>query len=160
MGSIAANTALREALAQAHISYEQLARAVRIVAAEAGDSLATNKSAVAHWVAGKQPKPQTAAFIVEAVSRLAGRRVTCADLGFRGPAYGGPVVSGLGLTFEDDPVAVLRELAEADIQRRRFLISAAYSVAATALPLGADQAAHYQRRAAAQRTPVSFDSNI
>lgn len=148
MGSIAANTALREALAHAHISYEQLARAVRIVAAEAGDSLATNKSAVAHWVAGKQPKPQTAAFIVEAVSRLTGRQVTSADLGFCSPACSGPLVSGLGLTFEDDPVAVLRELAEADIQRRRFLTSAAYSVAAAALPIGTAQAARYQRRTA------------
>jgi len=149
VGSVAANTALREALAQAQVSYEQLARAVRIVAAEAGDSLATNKSAVAHWVAGKQPKPSTAAYIAEAVSRLAGRRVTCADLGFSSATSGAPVVSEIGLTFEDDPIAVLRELAEGDIQRRKFLTSAAYSVAAVALPLGAAQAAQYQCRVAA-----------
>jgi hypothetical protein len=104
-----ANSALRESLVQAGVSYEQLARAVRIVAAEAGDSLATNKSAVAHWVAGKHPKPQTAAYVVEAVSRLAGRRVTCADIGFRSAAAAASVAPELGLTFEDDPISVLVE---------------------------------------------------
>lgn len=149
VGSGVPNTALREALAQVGISYGQLARAVRIVAAEAGDSLATNKSAVAHWIVGGQPKPQTAMFVVEAVSRLAGRRVTRAELGLASPAYGAGLAPGLGLSFEDDPVAVLRELGEGDIQRRTFLTSAVYSVAAAALPLGPRQAADYQRRVAA-----------
>jgi tetratricopeptide (TPR) repeat protein len=40
-------------------------------------------------------------------------------------------------------------LAEGDIRRRKFLTSAAYCIAAAALPLGAAQAAQYERRVAA-----------
>jgi hypothetical protein len=150
--SRAPNTALKEALAEAKFSYDQFARGVRAVAAEAGDSLRTNKSAIAHWVAGRTPNPQTAAYAAEVLSRRLGRTVTPADLGLGAQgtdADQAPARLGLGLG--PDPVDMLRRLGEADIQRRKLLTSAAYSVAAAALPLGAEQAIEYQQRATAYR---------
>lgn len=47
-----------------------------------------------------------------------------------------------------DPVDTLRRIGEADVQRRKFLTTAVYSVAAAALPLGLDQALEYRARAA------------
>ncbi|MGW0314035.1 hypothetical protein [Streptomyces flavidovirens] len=42
----------------------------------------------------------------------------------------------MGLTVEDDPVETLGRIGRADIERRTFLTTAAYSVAGAALPLG------------------------
>lgn len=53
----------------------------------------------------------------------------------------------LGLTLNGDPVAILRKMGRADIERRAFLTSAVYSVAAAALPLGF--ASEYKARVAA-----------
>ncbi len=49
------NHLLREAISSTHWTYEALAAAVRRIGAENGESLRTNKSAVAHWVKGRQP---------------------------------------------------------------------------------------------------------
>lgn len=138
------NTALRDIIERAGISYEALARDVRTVAAEAGGGVRTNKSSIAHWVAGKRPDPQTAVYLAEALSRRLGRTVTPADIGLTADqAQAQP-----GLRLGPDPVDMLVRLGEADIQRRKLFTSAAYSVAAAALPLGAEQAAEYQQRAA------------
>ena len=77
----AANTALRAAIAESRQSYDQLARDIRMVAAEAGNSIRTNKSALAQWCAGKRPSAQTAAYIAEALSRRLGRTLEPAELG-------------------------------------------------------------------------------
>jgi tetratricopeptide (TPR) repeat protein len=144
----APNEALRAAIAESRLSYDQLARSIRMVAAEAGDSIRTNKSAISQWISGKRPGPQTAVYIAEALSRRLGRAVEPADLGL---ADAGQAPAQLGLRLGPDPVAMLRRLGEADIQRRRMLTSAAYSVAAAALPLGAEQAIEYQQRAGTHR---------
>lgn len=138
------NEELRDALREAGITYEQLARDVRLVAAESGDSLKTNKSAVAHWVKGKSPTPQTAAYIAEAISRRLGREVQPHELGLGEQKDRSQAALGLGLG--PDPVDMLRRLGDADIHRRTFLANAAYSVAAAALPLGVEQAVEYQQR--------------
>ncbi|MEV0301543.1 hypothetical protein [Streptomyces prasinus] len=57
-----------------------------------------------------------------------------------------PAHETLGLALGADPVDTLRRIGEADINRRRILAGAAYSVAAAALPLGMDQAIEYQHR--------------
>jgi hypothetical protein len=143
----APNEALHDALREAGLTYEQLAADVRIVAAESGDSLRTNKSAVAHWVAGKQPSQRTGAYIAEALSRRLGRVVAPHEVGFGAEADRAQAELGLGLGA--DPVDMLRRLGDADIHRRTLLTNAAYSVAAAALPLGVEQAAEYQARARA-----------
>lgn len=148
--STSLNHALKEALRQAELSYEDLARAVRAVAAEAGDSLRTNKSAVAHWVSGRRPSPQTAAYIAEALSRRLGHIVHPSELGLEQALASAATEQApalLGLRLGPDPVDMLRRLGDADIQRRQFVTSAAYSVSAAALPLGAKQAIEYQKRA-------------
>ncbi|UCM88452.1 hypothetical protein [Streptomyces marincola] len=146
----APNEALRTALAESKLSYDALARAVRAIAAESGDALKTNRSAVAHWVAGRPPTPRTASYVAEALSRALGRHVDPADLGLaHGPDQQPP--GQLGLRLGSDPVAMLRRLGAADIERRGILTGAAYSVAAAALPLGAEQAVEYQQRASTYR---------
>lgn len=150
--SVARRAALELALKQADLTYEEAAAAVRVVAAEAGELLRTNKSAIAQWVAGtKTPNPQTATYIAEALSRRLGRTVRPSELGLCNPSQDRPVEE-LGLVLGADPVDVLRRIGEADIHRRKFLTGAAYSVAAAALPLGIDQAVEYQQRAQAGHT--------
>jgi hypothetical protein len=148
------NEQLHAALREAGMTYDQLARAVRTVAAESGDDLRTNKSAVAHWVKGSRPAPATSAYVCEALARRLGRHLEPADLGFEAvvtdesDGTGGTdrAQARLGLGLGPDPVDMLRRLGDADIQRRSLLVRAAYSVAAAALPLGADQAADYAAR--------------
>ena len=140
------NHALYEALREAGMTYEQLAAAVRIVAAESGDSLRTSKSTVSQWLAGsKAPAPRTVAYIAEALSRRLGRQLQPDDLGY-GTHEDRPQ-EALGTHLGPDPVDMLRRLGDADIQRRTLLANAAYSVAAAALPLGVQQAQEYQDRA-------------
>lgn len=140
------NAALKDALREARLTYEQLASEVRRIAAEGGDELRTNKSAVAHWVRGRDPEPRTASYIAEAISRHLGRQVRPVDLGFTVPDMDRSQAP-LGLGLGPDPVDMLRRIGEADIQRRTFLTNAAYSVAAAALPLGLEQALEYRARA-------------
>jgi len=139
------NEALYEALREAGMTYDQLAAAVRIVAAESGDSRRTNKSAVSHWVRGMTPAPATVQYIAEALSRRLGRQLQPHDLGY-GTREDRPQ-EALGTHLGPDPVDMLRRLGDADIQRRTLLANAAYSVAAAALPLGVQQAQEYQDRA-------------
>ena len=143
------NEALHEALREAGMTYEQLAAGVRIVAAESGDSLRTNKSAVSHWIRGMVPAPATVGYIAEALSRRLGRAVQPHDVGF-GADEDRPQAA-LGAHLGPDPVDMLRRLGDADIQRRTLLANAAYSVAAAALPLGFQQAQEYQDRARTAR---------
>ncbi|WP_240468234.1 tetratricopeptide repeat protein [Streptomyces dangxiongensis] len=142
------NEALEQALRDADLTYEQAAAAVRVVAAEAGELLRTNKAALGHWVQGLRPKPQTATYIAEALSRRLGRCLRPSDLGLCDPGQD-PAHDRLGLILGADPVDTLKRIGEADIHRRRFLTGAAYSVAAAALPLGIDQAVEQHHRAEA-----------
>lgn len=128
------NTRLREVIQEARLSYAALARAVRAIAVEAGDTaLRTNASAVAHWVAGTEPGPATVPYLVEALARRLGRSLIPADLGL---SSGDHVPADLGLSIGPDPVETIRRMGRADIQRRTFLTRAVYSAAAAALPLG------------------------
>lgn len=144
------NGALKEALREAGLGYDKLAAEVRQIAALTGHELRTNKSAVAHWVAGLEPEPLTAAYIAEAISRHVGREVTPAELGFTPQTATSPTPL-LGLGVGPDPVNIVRRIGEADIYRRNFLTGAAYCVAAAALPLGEAQAAEYAARTTGPR---------
>jgi tetratricopeptide (TPR) repeat protein len=117
------------------VTYAQLATDVRHISAEAGDQLRTSKSAVANWVAGQEPEPQTASYIAEALSRRLGRQLTLTDCGFAQQQTRVPS-SVLGLELGPDPLDTLRRIGDADIHRRKFLTASAYSVAAAASSLG------------------------
>jgi hypothetical protein len=124
------NDRLREMLAASGMSYDAVARAVVRIAAENGEILRTNRSAVAHWVAGTAPGEQTAAYLAEAMSRRMGRPVTPGQIGL--------AVSPDLLPSGAGPAAEAAALARADIDNRGFLATAVYSVAGASLPLGYD----------------------
>ncbi|MEU9080672.1 tetratricopeptide repeat protein [Kitasatospora sp. NPDC048538] len=121
------NQRLREAISTAGWTYEALANAVRRVGAENGETLRTNKSAVAHWINGAQPAGQAGRYIAEALSRRSGRQVTLAEIGFAAPEE--------SLAASSDPVEAVANLGRADVERRTFLAVAAFTTAGVAMPL-------------------------
>lgn len=127
------NVRLRDTVAEAGWTYAALAHAVRQVAAEAGELLRTNKSAVDHWIAGTMPSGNTGRYLTIALSRRLGRTLTPQDLGLPAPA--GWENDGIGLSIGQDPLDTLVPIWRGDLDRRRFLSGAAYSVAAAVLPL-------------------------
>ncbi|NUT31514.1 MAG: hypothetical protein HOV79_00415 [Hamadaea sp.] len=119
---------LRDRLNEAGLSYESAAAAVRRVAAEHGDQLRTNKSAIAHWVAGNHtPDARTVVYLCEALSRRLGRRITPIDVGL-GDQLGDDLMPR-------DAVGAVARLGRADVDRRGFLTGAVYSLGALALPV-------------------------
>ena len=124
------NHLLREMIAASGISYDTVAHAVVRVAAENGEVLRTNRSAVAHWVAGTEPSERTAAYLAEALSRRTGRPVTPGQIGLA--ASPDPLPSGVG------PAAEVAALARADVDNRGFLAAAVYTAVGASLPLGYD----------------------
>lgn len=142
------NEHFRRVFDETGLTYDQLATDIRRIAAEAGKTLKTNPSAVCQWMAGGLPSPGTAAYITEALSRRLGRHLIPADLGWDSPGtHEDRADAALGASIGPDPVDIVRRIGEADINRRRLITGAAYSVAAAALPLGLAQAAEAQDRA-------------
>lgn len=121
---------LRALIRESGCTYESLIRSVVQVAREAGDRrLNANRSSVSQWVAGSLPTPRTRSYLAEALSRRLGRRVTVVDLGFPDAED-----EELALCL-DDPVRAVADLASADLARRPFLSTAAYSVVSVAAAL-------------------------
>ncbi len=127
------NMQLKALIDEKRLPYETIAHVVRIVAAESGEVLRTNRSTVEHWISGAQPAGNTPRYLAEALSRLLGRLVTVDHLGL---STGRGEDDSIGLSLGPDPVETLTLIGKADVNRRRFLASSAYSVAAAALPLG------------------------
>ncbi|MCX4654919.1 tetratricopeptide repeat protein [Streptomyces microflavus] len=128
------NTRLRDVINAADCTYEALARDVRRIAAENGEILQTNKSAISHWVSGtRAPSGRVGQYLAEALSRRAGRTITQTEIGLQ---------AGDGdASAESDPVLAATDLGRADIERRRFLAIAAFTTAGVAMPLGYDHEA-------------------
>ncbi len=127
------NERLAQVIAETGLTYEAVAHAVRAVAAENGEILSTNKSAVSHWTKGVQPSGQASVYVAEALSRHVRRVLTPADLGLTSVSSREDV--DLGLVIGPDPVGTLTHMWRADLDRRRFLAASAYSVAASVMPL-------------------------
>ncbi|RSS39990.1 tetratricopeptide repeat protein [Streptomyces sp. WAC07061] len=142
---------LRETIHAAGCTYEALARDVRRIAAENGEILQTNKSAISHWATGtRSPSGQAGQYLAEALSRRLGRIVTPAEIGLRG---GDPEATSNG-----DPVATVTDLGRADVERRRFLAIAAFTTAGVAMPLLHDhEATSRMLRARTGRSRVGAD---
>jgi hypothetical protein len=125
------NSRLRDTIDAVGCTYEALAKDIRRVAAENGEILQTNKSAVSHWVNGtRRPTGRTGQHLAEALSRRAGRTITQAEIGLLAPE---PTP-----TDEPDPVLAATDLGRADVERRRFLAVAAFTTAGVAMPLAYD----------------------
>lgn len=137
------NVELRKVISSAGITYDALASSVRVAAAECGEVLRTNRSAIAHWVAGTRPTGATARYLAEALSRHCGRVVSLQAIGLAQEH----AVSEQDL--HTDTLVALNELGriDLDMERRRALTTAAYSVAGVAMPEGTRWARTAERSA-------------
>lgn len=142
---------LREAIHAIGCTYDALAKDVRRIAAENGEIIHTNKSAISHWVNGtRQPTGRTGRYLAEALSRRAGRPVTLTEIGLRDPEVAVP--------DDPDPVVTVTDLGRADMERRRFLAVAAFTTAGVAMPLAYDhEAASRMLRARTGRALVGAE---
>lgn len=145
------NSRLREVIADIGCTYDALAHDVRRIAAENGELIQTNKSAVSHWVSGtRRPSGRTGRYLEEALCRRAGRVVTLMEIGLHDPD--GP------LPDDPDSVVTATHLGRADVERRQFLAVAAFTTAGVAMPLGYDHdAASRTLRARTGRTTVGAE---
>lgn len=129
------NSRLREIIEAVGCTFEALAKDVRRVAAENGEVLQTNKSAISHWVSGaRQPTGRTGQYLAEALSRRAHRNITQVELGLTEP-------ESVAYEPNPDPVLAVTDLGRADVERRRFLAIAAFTTAGVAMPLVYDHEA-------------------
>jgi tetratricopeptide (TPR) repeat protein len=145
------NLRLRDALAEAAWTGQQLATAVNAAGREIGLTLSFDRTAVAHWLAGTRPRSPTPKLIAEVFSRRLGHPVTPADLGLI-PATAGaaPVpaggsgsrlvstealTQGLIQPESEEVVAALAALADSHgTTGPRSARQPAYSLAALAVP--------------------------
>lgn len=129
-GQRSGNDRLRELIAACAMSYDAVARAVVRVAAENGEVLRTNKSAVAHWVAGAEPSGRTGIYLAEALSRRSGHPVTPRQLGLAsGP---GPALAGA------EPIETATLLGRAGSEHSGFLAAAVYTASDVRAPMSYD----------------------
>lgn len=125
------NSRLLDVIEAIGCTYEALAKDIRRIAAENGEILQTNKSAVSHWVNGiRRPTGRTGQYLVEALSRRADRTITQAEIGLRAPDS--------ATTDEVDPVLAATDLGRADVERHRFLAVATFTASGVAMPLAYD----------------------
>ncbi|MEU3374453.1 tetratricopeptide repeat protein [Streptomyces sp. NPDC006660] len=130
----APNSRLRVTIDATGCTYEALAKDVRRIAAENGEVIQTNKSAISHWVNGvRQPIGRTGQYLAEALTRRSGRTITQTEIGLRAPEADAP--------DEPDPVLAITDLGRADVERHRFLAVAAFTTAGVAMPLAHDHEA-------------------
>ncbi|MFE9610378.1 hypothetical protein [Streptomyces sp. NPDC006012] len=112
------NTALAGLMQSEEIGNAQLARRTNTVGKELGIVLHYDKSSVSQWLAGSTPKPRARPAILEALSRLAGRPVTSAEVGW-----------GDDTAEERDVVSGVMALSRADMDpgRRNVLTAGMYA---------------------------------
>src|SRR6266567_3182594 len=126
----AANLRLRALLDEAGMSNKGLARRVADLAAARGvANIRYDHTSVLRWLAGEQPRQPTPELVAGVLGDALGRTVTEIDIGMTPSDL--PADLGLHLaTAWADTVAISTALWRADVQRRRFLVSAAFSAAA------------------------------
>ncbi|WP_130797990.1 hypothetical protein [Streptomyces otsuchiensis] len=116
------NDRLRALLREADWTQEALARAVNALGAEIGCPLRYDRTAVAHWLSGTQPRNPAPQLAAEALSRRTGRPVTPQAAGFTAVSQEPPAL---------DPVTGFADLCrdDADSDRRGPLRQRPYRVA-------------------------------
>lgn len=129
-----ANTRLAGVISETGLSHAQVARAVVRVALEndAQELATVGRSHVSHWVSGSRPSGRSPAMLREALSRRLGRVVTLDEIGLTSAAD----EFATSPEWRADTLATLADLGRlsVDVERRRVLQAAAYSVAALSLP--------------------------
>src|SRR6201994_1703082 len=125
------NQRLAALIQEAASSNAGLARRVNMCGAEHGLDLRYDKTSVARWLRGQQPRGRAPGIIAEALGRKLGRTVTIDEIGM---ANGKPLASGVGLQFAPTVLGAIEQVCElwrSDVGRRDFLAGSA--VAASAL---------------------------
>ncbi|MEU3603825.1 transcriptional regulator [Streptomyces sp. NPDC006798] len=125
------NERLQALIQEAGCSNAGLARRVNMVGAERGLDLRYDKTSVARWLRGQQPRGRAPGIIAEALGRKLGRTVTIDEIGM---ANGKNLASGVGLQFSPTVLGAIEQVCElwrSDVGRRDFLSGT--SVAASAL---------------------------
>src|SRR3954447_10839450 len=125
------NERLQALIQEAGCSNAGLARRVNMCGAEHGLDLRYDKTSVARWLRGQQPRGRAPAIIAEAIGRKLGRTVTIDEIGM---ANGKNLASGVGLHFSPTVLGAIEQVCElwrSDVGRRDFLTGS--TVAASAL---------------------------
>ncbi|WP_405570600.1 transcriptional regulator [Streptomyces sp. NBC_01167] len=125
------NERLQALIQEAGCSNAGLARRVNMVGTERGLDLRYDKTSVARWLRGQQPRGRAPGIIAEALGRKLGRTVTIDEIGM---ANGKNLASGVGLQFSPTVLGAIEQVCElwrSDVGRRDFLSGSA--VAASAL---------------------------
>lgn len=125
------NERLQALIQEAECSNAGLARRVNMVGTERGLDLRYDKTSVARWLRGQQPRGRAPGIIAEALGRKLGRTVTIDEIGM---ANGKNLASGVGLQFSPTVLGAIEQVCElwrSDVGRRDFLAGSA--VAASAL---------------------------
>lgn len=128
------NERLGSLIQEASCSNAGLARRVNMVGAELGLDLRYDKTSVARWLRGQQPRGRTPSVIAEALGRKLGRAVGVDDLGMAGVHSG---VATAGLHFAPElavAVDVACELWRGDMEQRNSLGSRTVAVSALVEP--------------------------
>lgn len=115
------NERLQALIQEAGCSNAGLARRVNMCGAEHGLDLRYDKTSVARWLRGQQPRGRAAAVIAEAIGRKLGRTVTIDEIGM---ANGKDLATGVGLHFEPTVLGAIEQVCElwrSDVGRRDFL---------------------------------------
>ena len=125
------NERLQALIQEAGCSNAGLARRVNMCGAEHGLDLRYDKTSVARWLRGQQPRGGRRRIIAEALGRKLGRTVTIDEIGM---ANGKNLASGVGLQFSPTVLGAIEQVCElwrSDVGRRDFLSGS--TVAASAL---------------------------
>ncbi|MEE1929566.1 transcriptional regulator [Streptomyces sp. TRM 70351] len=125
------NDRLASLIQEAGCSNAGLARRVNLTGAEHGLDLRYDKTSVARWLRGQQPRGRAPSMIAEALGRKLGRTVTVDEIGM---AAGRNPGAGVGLEYAATVPAAVEQVCElwrGDVGRREFLTGR--SVAASAL---------------------------
>ncbi|MEV0819680.1 hypothetical protein [Nonomuraea rubra] len=115
------NRALAALIEQAGWTHAATAQHVNAVAAESGERIHYDRSAVGHWLTGTVPRPEAVHAAVEAFRRRLDRPdLSPRHLGWPDPAVAPPADD----PWRGDPVARLATLGEDDLLNRRTVLTA------------------------------------
>jgi len=137
------NSQLFSLLGEAGWSAGQLARAINALGHAQGLDLRYDRTSVAHWLSGSQPRSPVPILAAQALSNRTGRLVTAKDIGLLGSPQTPPSPS---LTGPGNASVLMRHLVDlcrhdTDPARRASLTRTVYVVGAIDLPKQPDRAA-------------------
>lgn len=115
-------------------SHAGLARRINQLGAEQGLVLRYDKTSIARWINGQQPRGMAPSLLAEVLSRKLRRHVTIDDLGMSDSL---PLSPDLGLEFArstKESVDLVTEVWRNDVNRREFLLNSTFASAALAAP--------------------------